>query len=63
MIGASQPITQFEPVDKCKYQEGLFAKEFKVVCISPVVATVWTAGKIEAFYTNNSGIPLSLPGN
>ena len=63
VIGASQPITQFEPASQCEYLDGIFDKTLKVVCQSPVVATVWTAGKIEAFYTNDNGIPLSLPGN
>lgn len=63
VIGASQPITAFEPASQCEYLDGIFDKTLKVVCQSPVVAIVWTEGKIEAFYTNDSGIPLSLPGN
>lgn len=63
LIGASDPITSFSPIDKCNYLAGIFEANLKLECISPVVVTLETTGEIFVFYTNDKGLPLALPGN
>lgn len=61
VIGSSESITAWQPVEACAYQETAFGSDRAVKCPVPVAVTVFTEGEITVFETSESGLPLSLP--